>query len=144
MNGSTIRLIIFAIIAIFMIAGPYYRHVLGGKNMVFRAWGMFAGSEGRYGVGSVDARFTQVLADGSEIAIDRFETLDFGGKKYTDLPRNTWLIREKFGGAMEVAKRLCKRLDKGSKIKVYARLATLSGWRAQYTGYVVNCNDITS
>ena len=144
MSGNRIRLVIFLSIAIFMIAGPFYRQVLGGQNKVFRSWGMFTGAEGKYGVGSVDARFTQLLADGSEIGIDRIETLGFSGKNYTKLPRNTWLIREKDGGAMEVAKRLCKRLDQISKIRVYARLATYAGWRVQYNGNIVNCSDLTS
>lgn len=137
MNAHRCRLVVFVLIAAFMIGGPIYRQVFDGKNKIFRNWVMFS----HRGSGGVDARFTQLFDDGSEVELDRIAILGGGSTNWRKLPRNTWLIRKKYGGAMEVAQRLCGHLDEGSKIKVYARLATPRGWRLQYDGKQVACDD---
>lgn len=137
MTAHRFRLVVFVLITALMIGGPMYRQVFGGKNKIFRNWVMFAG----VGVGDVDARFTQLLDDGSEVELDRIAILGAGRTNRRELPRNTWRIRKKYGGAMEVARRLCGHLGQGSKIKVYARLATRAGWRVRYEGKQLVCDD---
>ena len=137
MNAHRFRLVVFVLITALMIGGPIYRQVFGGTNKIFRNWVM---SSGR-GIGDIDARFTQLFDDGSEVELDRIALLGGGRTNWRELPRNTWRIRKRYGGAMEVARRLCGHLDQGSKIKVYARLATREGWRVRYDGKQVVCDD---
>ncbi len=132
------RLIVFLLITAFIVTGPIYRQVFDGKNKVFRSWTMFA----QRGAGEVDARFTRLLDNGDEVEIDRYEVLGVVGKHFQDMPRNTWRIRKRHGGAMEVAERLCDRLGEENKVKIYARLATRRGWQTQYDGKVLNCSEI--
>lgn len=138
MNAFSVRLIIFLLIAAFMVVGPVYRQIFDGSSKIFRSWTMFSG----IGRGVVDARFTLVLDNGSEVEIDYLSFLAPDAESYRDMPRNTWRIRESAGGAIEVAERLCEHMKEDAVLKIYSRVATKRGWDIEFSGDEFACKDL--
>lgn len=133
MSKDCFRTVAFLLIAIFMLIGPVYRQVMGGDNRFFRNWIMFS----TIGVGIVDARFAQLMDDGSEIALDHHEIL--AGKYRKTRRSNIWLIQNRYGGARAVAASLCKVLGPEARIKINSRVATRIGWIRELDGEIVQC-----
>ena len=141
-NATQVRLVIFLAIAAFMVGEPlyHYKNGLGG----FRDWKMFQGA----GWGVIDARFTRLLDDGSEVALDRLKLLESTYKDQTMTKRaqnNVWLIHKKRGGEFAIAKQLCSVLPDNTKIKIYSRISKSTGWRKRFDGQIFDCvNDKAS
>jgi len=132
-SKDLVRRSVFFALAVFMLAGPAYRQVLDGDNRVFRNWVMFSA----IGVGLVDARFTHLTEDGSEVILNHHELL---AGQYRKVRRsNIWLIRNRNGGAVDVARRLCAVLDPITSIRIESRVATRRGWVTDVDGEIVNC-----
>jgi len=134
-NITKLRFIVFLLITAFIVVGPLYRQVLGGDNLIFRSWTMFSG----IGAGMVDARFVSVSPDGSEVLLDRYEILDLSRNKNNNNPRNSRAIQARYGGALQVAERMCDQMAAGSVIKIHARVATKKGWKKTHEGSVLDC-----
>lgn len=134
LNARLVRLLIFLVLVSFMTAEPLYHY--GRVGM--RDWRMFDGA----GWGVVDARFTQVLDDGNEVVLDRLKLLKKKYKNQTLQERernNVWLIQEKRGGELDIAKQLCGILGPDAKIKIYSRISRPEGWSPSLNGKIVNC-----
>jgi len=138
MNAHRVRLIVFLVLVTFMTVGPISDIVVGLDGN--RAWRMFAGA----GWGVIDARFTQLLNDGTEVVLDRLKLLEGTYKHQTTLERrrnNVWLMREENGGELDVAKQLCGVLGPGARIKIDSRISTPKGWTPNLTGKIVDCSE---
>jgi hypothetical protein len=113
----------FAVILAFEVLGPFYRHVLHGKNQIFRNWVMYRG----VGLGLVDVRFVRRLSGGGEIPVDRFAALGYASP--ADAPEDVWRIVGRDGLA-----RVTERLCRGGAGDLHARLATNEGWEVLVDG----------
>jgi hypothetical protein len=138
-NPRRVRLIAFLIIVAFMTIEPLYnvffRPELGG----FRDWKMFQGAAWDV----IDARFVQLLDDGTEVVLDRFKLLK---KTYKNMKKsarkNVKVIREKLGGEADIAKQLCEVLGPQARIKIYSRISKPQiGWVPRLEGKIVNCSE---
>ena len=120
----TIRLrgLIFVLLAAWMIGGPMYRQLLNGSSRIPRSWVMFTG----YGAGEVcDVRYTLTTPEG-ETTIDRFATL--GHDVPHSAPKKIRRVENK-KAALSLGRRLCRALDGGADVRLYARCAHKRGWR---------------
>jgi len=138
-NVAVLRFIVFMLITTFIVVGPIYRQAFGGTNKIFKNWIMFS----HIGTGIVDARFSLVLDNGSEVLLDRYEVLGLSRNKNNNNPRNSRVIRERHGGAQQVAERLCEEMDEGSVIRIHARVATVRGWKVTHDNSALNCDSMT-
>ena len=146
-----VRLSVFLMFAAFMTAGPFYSQLLGGNRVLFRSWTMFSGS----GVGTIDARFTHVLDDGTEIVLNRHELLAEmyrqqkkkrregwfyrNWPKWKSSPGVFWLVHVRNGGSVLHARRLCEVVGSGS-IRIDSRIARRRGWVPALDGKVIECD----
>lgn len=135
-NPAQVRLVAFLAIAAFMVGEPlyHYKYSLGG----FRDWKMFQGA----GWGVIDARFTRLRDDGGEVPIDRLKLLESTFKDQPPMKRaqnNVWLIHEKRGGELRIAKQLCAVLPVNTKIKIYSRISKPTGWQMRFNGQIFDC-----
>ena len=79
------------------------------------------------GWGVVDARFSRLQDDGTEVVLDRLKLLKGTYKNQSTTERqlnNVWLIHEERGGELDVAKQLCGVLGPDTKIKINSRIST--------------------
>lgn len=118
LSAGRLRLIAFAAIAAFMIAGPVAEQVFGVRTALLRSWTMFSA----IGLGVIDASFEIRRPDGALVPLDRFEMLG--------APRNgglKWIQNR--DGLASVIKRLCTAAGQGADIRVRARQGTRDGWQ---------------
>lgn len=137
-----IRLSVFLIFTAFMTAGPSYHQFFGGDPSLFRHWTMF----NIFGSGTINARFTHLREDGTEVVLNRHALLKKSYKKqnkrrtkWKSRPKRFWLIHERFGGELPYARRLCEVLGSGL-IRIDSRIATPTGWVPALEGEVVDCD----
>ena len=116
-----------------MLASPAHR-VLGGRSRYLRAWMLYRD----VGVGLVEARFVRRAADGSEQPVDRFVAL---GVRRGSAPRALTHI-EGEAGLHRVCTQLCAALGPGADLRVYARIATTSGWAEVERGEHDRCQPV--
>ena len=140
------RLIIFTLLVAFMAGGPFYRQALGGQNLWFRPWIMFS----NIGLHTIDAKFTHIRDDGSEVVLIRQKVL---AEKYRKKKKKTdpgfwtnttddpsvWLLSTRTQTELAGAKQLCKLLGSGS-IRINSRIAEFSGWVPRLKGKIVSCS----
>jgi hypothetical protein len=119
-----LRVLIFLAVAGFMVAGPIYKQVLGGREPVFRQWTMFS----RIGLGLADVRFSQRLPDGTRLPVNHYELLG-----YPDWRGAPLALRQVMGlqGVRGIAGRLCAALGPGADVRARVRIATRAGWRTE-------------
>ena len=137
-----IRLTVFLIFAAFMTAGPLYSQLLGGNRVMFRSWTMFAG----FGLGTINARFTHVREDGTEVVLNRYELLRKAYKrehrrrpKWKSEPGAFWFMHAGTDREVLQARRLCEVVGSGS-IRIDSRIATRRGWVPALKGKVIQCD----
>jgi len=147
-----VRLSVFLIFTAFMTFGPFYSQLIhsnGASRILFRSWTMFSA----FGLGTVDVRFTHVRDDGTEVVLDRYETLKdayekskrgprhrwfySNWSKWKSIPLQFWSIRP--GEEALHAKRLCEVLGTGS-IRIDSRIATRHGWVPAVKDEVIRCD----
>jgi len=124
------RSLVFAILFLWMAAGPFLSQVLDVRHELtryVRVWSMFSGR----GIGFVEARFFQKMPDGSERDLDRFELLGFPEPRRA--PAWLWRIPSA-GRARSIAVQLCAKLEPGADVRTVIRRATSQGWVAQFDG----------
>jgi hypothetical protein len=116
-------------VAVFMVYGPFYGQVLGGKNRLFRPWEMFADR----GADMCALAFTLRIADGSERRIDPLKVLGYGSwrtskKKYKRINGK----RE----AQRLARKLCERLEADGPVdlRLDLKCGGKDGWEPIYAG----------
>ena len=95
--------------------------------------------------GAIDARFVQLLDDGTEVVLDRLKLLKKAYEKQSRKKRaqnNVWILKEKLGAEVDVAKQLCGVLGPQAKIKIYSRISKPHiGWAPRLNGKIVNCSE---
>ena len=124
------RSLIFAMLFLWMAVGPFYRQVLEVHNDLthyVREWSMFSAR----GIGFVEARYFQIMPDGSEQDLDRFELLGFPDPRQA--PDWLWRIPHMVR-ARNIAVQLCAKLGPGADVRLVARRATKQGWKTQFDG----------
>jgi hypothetical protein len=127
-SRQSIRTIVFIALATFILVGPAYRQVFGGKNVLFRQWTMFSAAGSRY----LDVRFSVRFPDGSEQPINYRDELGFSGQDKSKIPRKVWRVRK--DGWQPLATQLCKRLGSDADLRLRSRVATPKGWRSFHDG----------
>jgi hypothetical protein len=132
-TSARLRGAAFAAILAFEVLGPFYRHVLHGKNQVFRNWVMYRG----VGLGLVDVRFVRHLPGGDEAPVDRFAALGYASPK--EAPTEVWRIVGRDGLA-QVTERLCREAP--GDLRAHARLATNRGWEVLLDGGEALCSEV--
>ena len=119
------RQITFVLVLLYIVGGPFYKHVLNGKSTAFRSWKMFHAR----GLGLCDVEFYIRRPDGRTKIIDRFKTLGYDDflkaprylrriKGAKDLTTVSQLIRQEVGQAVD--------------LRINARIATRKGWETLY------------
>ena len=119
------RSLVFAVLFLWMAVGPFYRQVLEVHNDLthyVREWSMFSAR----GIGFVEARYFQIMPDGSEQDLDRFELLGFPDPRKA--PGWLWRIPHS-GKARDIAIQLCAKLGPDADVRVISRRATTRGWK---------------
>lgn len=120
-SGFRLRAAIFALLACFMLFGPFYKQVLGKRSMIFRQWTMFSG----LGVGFDEVRFTRIGPDGRPQALDRFKMM--GYEKRYEAPM--WLKRiPDYDTSLRIGHLLCHTLGEDADVRIASRRATPNGW----------------
>ncbi len=116
-TARRLRLVAFALIATFIVGGPFVRQIAGIETHWLRGWTMFSA----IGLGVIDARFTIRDASGVYVPLVRFELLQ--------APRDGRIKRIDDTRELEtVVDRLCKAAGTGADIRVVARQAVRNGW----------------
>jgi len=148
-----VRLSVFLIFTAFMTIGPFYSQILdnnGSNRILFRSWTMFSA----FGLGTIDAQFTHVRDDGTEVVLNRYEVLNetyeqqkkgrrdrwffYNWPKWSSGPRSFWSIYPGDSSALN-AKRLCAVVGSGS-IRIDSRIATRRGWVPAAEGELIKCD----
>jgi|GEM_PF-1212040 len=128
---SVTRLVGFALLSAWIVGGPLYKQVLGGKTRWVRTWVMF----GNTGKGAVAARFETVDEAGERSALDHFELLEQPRPySFDERPhKSAWMIHSK-GQFDKLVKRICRKLGRGADLRAEARIARGRGWKRLENG----------
>ena len=122
-----LRLAVFLLLASYILVGPAFRQVHNTRNIYLPQWVMFTG----FGLDVCDVRYAQILSDGTEQEVDRYEVLGYPSRR--EAPRNVWRIgNEK--QAVDLGRRLCRKLGPDTDLRLHARCARRSGWRHEARG----------
>jgi hypothetical protein len=123
---SSLRVATLVAGALFMLAGPAYRQVLGGKEEAIRRWTMFHG----IGAKLCGVSFHRLFPDG------RAEPLD--GAAWLGLPPAQLKVKDA-KKALRLARELCERLPPGSDLRVDLRCSGPRGWQTRLAREVNAC-----
>lgn len=121
-----LRTVALLLLTTWIVGGPLYRQVFGGKSKWVRAWVMFKTK----GVGAVSGTLYVRDAAGEDQPLDRFELMGepepYG--MFDDRPPTwLWKVREEEGFS-KLTKRLCRALGPDADLRADARIATKKGW----------------
>ncbi len=128
--GLIARSLVFAVLTLWMFGGPFYVQVLDQHNKYtryLRVWSMFSAR----GIGFVEARFFQLMPDGTRRDLDRFELL--GYHRPRKAPGWLWRLADR-GKVRNTVTLLCVKLGPGADVRVISRRATTRGWRPELNG----------
>lgn len=114
------RAIVFALVALWIVGGPFYRQVLGGRWEALRAWRMFHSR----GIDTIEVRFERVRPDGTREPLERFAALG-RSRDDTRLAERRLVGREQLQRAV---RQLCGQLGAGTDLRGHARIAVEAGW----------------
>jgi hypothetical protein len=128
-----LRVAAFAVLAAFIVLGPFYRQVLHGELRAFRPWRMFRG----LGHDICDVRYSRVLPDGRAMDVDRYTLL--GVARPPHAPKEIWKITN-VAAAEALAQRLCERLPPTARdLRLVARCGSRAGWLSVSDGGLNVC-----
>ncbi len=123
-----LRAVVFAAIALYLLAGPVSAQVFKKVSPVLPKWQMFAG----YGLDVCKVRYAMIEGDGIEIPLDRYATLGFTDR--FDAPRSLWRVPDA-KTALSIGRRMCTKVDESSPdIRVWASCAARDGWKVEFDG----------
>ena len=121
------RAVVFTLLMLYVVFGPFYKQVLKGKSDAFRAWRMYH----TRGIGVCDVEFFIRHPDGRIDHIDHFKVL--GYDKLLKLHHHSRrIMREK--GVLVVGQRLRQKVGNVVDLRVNARIGTRDGWKTLYVG----------
>ena len=119
------RAVVFTLLMLYVVFGPFYKQALKGKSDAFRAWRMYH----TRGIGVCDVEFFIRHPDGRIEYIDRFQVL--GRDKllgsHHSARRIMWVE-----GVLAVGQRLRQKVGNVVDLRVNARIGTRDGWKTLY------------
>lgn len=89
-------------------------------------WKMFSS----VGVGMTQVRYLQALPEGGLVEVDRFEVMD---TSFLEQPRGVWLVQGR-EEAVRLGLRMCRKLGRGTDLRLHARTQTRNGWKTVTAG----------
>jgi hypothetical protein len=116
-----LRGVAFAIIALWMIAGPVYTQIFDGSDDVFRPWVMYSG----VGLGLMDITFYEQKSGGIVKQIDLRSTFGYSTVHPRLMSKNA---------VDSLGEDICSLLGKGADVRLVARSATDAGWHTWSDG----------
>lgn len=119
------RTVVFALLMLYVIFGPFYKEVLKGKSRAFRSWPMYH----TRGLGVCDVQFYIRHPDGRIEYINHFKVLDYD--KLLKLHHHSRRIK-RAKGVLEVGQRLRQKVGEAADLRVNARIGTSEGWKTLY------------
>lgn len=124
--ASWARLIGFVVLAAWIVGGPIYKQLLGGKTKWVRPWVMYSGNS----VGVVAARFETVDKKGRRKPLDHYELLDatppFSFDERPDKSVSMIRTKAKF---QKLVDRICRKLRRRTELRAVARIGRKGGWK---------------
>ena len=119
------RAIVFTLLMLYVVFGPFYKQVLKGKSTAFRSWQMYH----LRGLGICAVEFYIRHPDGRIEHIDHFKTLDYD--KLRSLHHHS---RRIMGGkgVLKVGQRIRQKVGGAADLRVNARIGTRDGWETLY------------
>ena len=119
------RAVAFTLLMLYVVFGPFYKQVLKGKSVAFRAWRMYH----TRGIDICDVQFYIRHPDGRIEHIDRFELLG-RDKLLRSHHHSRRIMGEK--GVLEVGRRIRQKVGPTVDLRVNARIGTRDGWKTLY------------
>ena len=121
----------FAVFALLMVGGPFYKQVLGGETILLREWTMYSG----LGLRVCDVAFYIQEADGRRVPVDRYEVLGYAS--FQEAPME---VRRMQGEAevLAVAYKMQEVLGEDTDLRVDAQIATPVGWVPLFEGKAIS------
>ena len=119
------RVVVFSLLMLYVVFGPFYKQVLKGKSRAFRSWQMYHSR----GLGICDVEFYIRHPDGRIEYIDHFKILDYN--KLRKLHHHSRRIMGE-EGVLKVGQRLRQKVGNVVDLRVNARIGTREGWKTLY------------
>ena len=119
------RVVVFTLLMLYTVFGPFYKQVLKGKSHAFRAWRMYH----TRGIDACDVEFYIRHPDGRIEYIDHFKVLEYD--KLLNLHHDFRRIRRE-KGVLEIGQRLRQKVGNVVDLRVNARIGTREGWKTLY------------
>ncbi len=119
------RAVVFALLMLYVVFGPFYKQVLKGRSRAFRSWQMYH----TRGIDICAAEFYIRHPDGRIEHIDYFKILE-----YNKLLKLRHSARRIMGekGVLKVGRRLRQKMGNVVDLRVNARIGTRDGWKTLY------------
>lgn len=115
------RLVVFLLLAVYIVLSPGWRQLLGGRSPLVRSWVMYQA----YGSVGCDVRFFERTDAGDE-RLDRFALLGLG--PWYELPVEGRRITSR-AEVQAVTRQLCSALGSGADLRLDARCGGVDGWQ---------------
>ena len=119
------RVVVFVLLMLYVVFGPFYVQVLKGKSKAFRAWRMYH----TRGIDICDVQFYIRHPDGRIEHIDHFEALG-RDKLLKSHHHKRRIMGEK--GVLAVGRRIRQKVGATVDLRVNARIGTRDGWKTLY------------
>jgi hypothetical protein len=119
-----LRALVFVLLAVFMLVGPFFPQVLGKRAPFIRQWTMFS----KVGLGLADVMFSVRQPDGTYVPVDHYALL--GYDRWWEAPHSLRRIKG-VEGVEKTARRLCRRLGPHADLRARVRVAYRSGWHVE-------------
>ena len=127
-----LRLLLFTVLVLFMLIGPFYKQIIKGKSYIFREWIMFSGLS----FGIYDIQLTEHLKDGSKIPVNYIEKLNI--KKKSN--KNYWRVMNP-QHVLRILKSVCIESQTSYPyISLKLKYATRKGWKVIHDNEENICN----
>ena len=127
-----LRLLLFILLVLFMLIGPFYKQIINGKSYIFREWIMFSGLS----FGIYDIQLTEHLKDGSKIPVNYIEKLKI--KKKSN--KNYWRVMNP-QHVLRILKSVCIESQTSYPyISLKLKYATRKGWKVVHDNEENICN----
>ena len=119
------RAVAFTLLMLYVVFGPFYKQVLKGKSVAFRAWRMYH----TRGIDICDVQFYIRHPEGRIEHIDRFELLG-RDRLLRSHHHSRRIMGEK--GVLAVGRRIRQKVGATVDLRVNARIGTRDGWKTLY------------
>jgi len=120
-----LRGVLVIVLGLYILLGPGYRQVLGGREKAVRNWVMYSG----FARDACAADLWLEGPDGSREVLDRFQVL--GGEPWWTQSRSRRRLRR---DQLDITvRRVCARLPDPGALRARVRCGTRRSWTTEYT-----------